>query len=53
MEVVRKIQVENLTMKQKKYDILLVISWTDLGRKWDTHHNGRPIAVPHRNRKRC
>lgn len=27
-------QVENLTMKQKMYDILLAISWADLGRNY-------------------
>lgn len=27
-------QVENLTMKQKVYDILLAISWADLGKNY-------------------
>lgn len=34
MEVDTKAQVDNLTMKQKMYDILLAISWADLGRNY-------------------
>lgn len=34
MEEDMKAQVDNLTMKQKMYDILLAISWADLGKKY-------------------
>ncbi|MDY2641018.1 MAG: DUF5053 domain-containing protein [Mediterranea sp.] len=34
MEIVMKKQVENLTMRQKMYDLLVAISWADLARTY-------------------